>query len=99
MPAGTYRWDFDERHPPIVFDIPPGVELIYGGMVFGRREQGHPDSGSIGFGIQNANRTAGLGIDAEYRRSWNRGFSPDSYDQAIDEAFDRIVESLWAEER
>ena len=99
IPPGTYRWDFDERYPPIVFDIPPGVELIYGGMVFGRIEEGDPPSGSIGFGIQNASRTASLGIDAEYLRSWNRGFLPGSYDQAIDEAFDRITQSLWAEER
>ncbi len=94
LTAGTYQVIWAEGDPPLVFDIPPGLQLEVDGWAY----QG-PDE--VGLILREVNGEAFIGLDVYGLYGgpeWGR-YLPDPGDDArLIPLFDRVVESAWIDE-
>ena len=103
LTAGTYQviWEAGAGDsPPLVFDVPPGLELVVDGWVL----QGPTADactrwlalgGSIGVLLREANGEAFIGLDVYAGDEWNRTNPDPEHDARLWPFFDRVVESAW----
>ena len=95
LAPGTYRLDLGDT--PLVFDIPPGAQLTFRGVTLSTPDTalGPPKGGDVGIILRNANPTALIGLDVKWLGEWSRGYEGNQPNAALDEIFDRIIESMW----
>ncbi len=101
LAPGTYRLDLEATS--LVFDIPPGEQLIFKGVFLATPDTALavPRGGDVGIIIRNASQTASIGLDVEFGGEWVRKFAPDfptGVRADTSEIFDRIVESMWEQD-
>ncbi len=95
LAPGTYRLDLGDT--PLVFDIPPGAQLTFRGVTLSTPDTalGPPKGGDVGIILRNAAPTALIGLDVKWLGEWSRRYEGNQPNAALDEIFDRIIESMW----
>ncbi|MCY3647877.1 MAG: hypothetical protein OXH07_13005 [Chloroflexi bacterium] len=90
LTVGTYQVTGEEGDPPLVFDVPPGLQLEVDGWVL----QG---PGEIGLLLRPPDSDSYIGLDVYEGGEWNRGIAEPADDARLNPLYDRVVESAWVD--
>ena len=90
LTTGTYQVMWDEGDPPLVFDIPPGLQVEVDGWAL----QG---PGEVGLIPQEANGESFIALDVYEGDEWGRYLPDPAEDARLEPLFDRVVESAWVD--
>ena len=90
LTTGTYQVMWDEGDPPLVFDIPPGLQVEVDGWAL----QG---PGEVGLILQEANGESFIALDVYEGDEWGRYLPDPAEDARLEPLFDRVVESAWVD--
>lgn len=92
LTAGTYQVTWEEDDPPLVFEVPTGLQVRVEGWVL----QG---PGEIGLLLQESNSDSFLVLAVYEGREWSRYYSKPEDAVRLGRLYDRVVESAWISAR
>ena len=104
LTTDTYQVTWNEGDPPLVFDVPDGLQLellgwVLQGPTFDPCSEGVTSGrialgGSIGVLLSPLNSDSFIGLDVYEGDEWTRARPAEDADR-LDPLFDRVVESAW----